>query len=172
MDLAGAAGFCQRPINGARKCDFGFLQLHPRLSRLNCLTIGKEVHSQGAIALSHGEGLACLRGSRGTSAGRVMLFGRGQWLGRFRPIARPIVGCDGSGTEEPREPVLTNRANGTGVRAQPAGKTRMVAPLSKTRESTGRTPAESIQASFRTQAICKFKPSRRRRIAARRAVVT
>jgi hypothetical protein len=66
MGVAGAAGPFQRPINRAGRRDFGFLQLHPRLSRLDCLTIGKEVHSQGAIALSHGDGLACLRGSRGT----------------------------------------------------------------------------------------------------------
>jgi hypothetical protein len=101
-----------------------------------------------------------------------MLFGRGQWLARFRPIRWPIVGCDGSGTEEPCEPVLTNRASGTGVRVQPLGKTRMFAPLSKTRECTGRTLAESVQGSFRTQAICELVPSRRRRIAARHAVVT
>jgi hypothetical protein len=88
-----------------------------------------------------------------------MLFGHGQWLARFRPIARPIVGCDGSGTEEPGEAVPSNLANGTGVSTQPVGKTRMFAPLSKVRECTGQTPAESIQVSFRTQAICVLEPS-------------
>jgi len=65
-----------------------------------------------------------------------MLFGRGQWLARFRPIARPIVGCGGSGTEEPREPVLTNRANGTGVSTQPLERTRLFTLHSKVGQGT------------------------------------